>query len=309
MLNVDTPKPRWGRIGQFYAIAFAGTALAGGLVAAISAGTLLRTAILAVAMFSPALASWLMLRRDGHKGLDGLAALRLSRWSVVAAAVGLAISLLTVLIGALLPGTTWDWQMTGLFETLAKALPAAELQEAKDKLLALPVHPVLLGILQAVIAGCTINAVFAFGEEVGWRGWLQRELAGLPFWRANLLVGTLWGLWHAPIIWVGHNYPDHPLEGTFLFVLTCIGLSPWHAQVRSSGGSVWAAAMLHGTINASAGLSMLVVSGSDLIVGVPGIAGLGALAVANVALLALRSRRPAMMSRLRAPSVPNRKPT
>ena len=309
MSTVDASAPRWARIGQFYAIAVAGTALAGGLIAAIEPGALLRTAILAVAMFAPALATWLMLRSDGHKAFDGLGALRLSRWSVVAAAVGLAISLLTVLLGALLPGTTCDWQMTGLFETLAKALPAAELQQAKDKLLALPVHPVLLGIPQAVIAGCTINAVFAFGEEVGWRGWLQRELAGLPFWRANLLIGALWGLWHAPIIWVGHNYPDHPIEGTFLFVLTCIGLSPWHAQVRNSGGSVWAAAMLHGTINASAGLSTLVVSGSDLIVGVPGLAGLGALAIANVVLFALRSRRPALMSEQSAPSVPNREPT
>ncbi len=293
MSNAEAKPPRWGRVGQFYAIAVAGTALAAALIAAIEPGPLPRTGILAAAMFAPALATWISLRRDRSRGFDGLAAFRLSGWSAVAAGVGLAIALLAVGFGALLPGTTWDWQLTGLFATLAKTLPAAELQQAKDKLLALPVHPVLLGIPQAVIAGCTINAVFAFGEEVGWRGWLWRELAALPFWRANLVVGTLWGLWHAPIIWVGHNYPEHPVEGSLLFVLTCIGLSPWHAQVRSSGGSVWAAAMLHGTINASAGLSMLVVSGSDLLVGLPGVAGLGALLVANLGLAAFRARRPA----------------
>ncbi len=81
---------------------------------------------------------------DREVGLD---AFRLSGWSAVAAGVGLAIALLTVGFGALLPGTSWDWPMFGLFATLAK-----------EKLLALPVHPVLLGIPQAVFAGCSAVA-------------------------------------------------------------------------------------------------------------------------------------------------------
>jgi membrane protease YdiL (CAAX protease family) len=139
----------------------------------------------------------------------------------------------------------------------------------------------VLALPQAVIAGCTINALFAFGEEIGWRGWLERELQTLGFWRANLIVGILWGMWHAPIILVGHNYPNHPVQGVFLFVVICIGLAPLHSQARRSAKSVWAAAMMHGTLNASAGVSALVVAGSDLMVGVAGLAGLLALAVAN----------------------------
>ena len=40
-----------------------------------------------------------------------------------------------------------------------------------------------------LIAGVTVNAVAGFGEELGWRGFLQKELAFLGFWRSSLLIG------------------------------------------------------------------------------------------------------------------------
>lgn len=41
------------------------------------------------------------------------------------------------------------------------------------------------------------NLVGAFGEELGWRGYLQRIVEGKAnVFPASLLVGVLWGLWH-----------------------------------------------------------------------------------------------------------------
>lgn len=280
--------PRWGRVGIFYAVALTGSGLTALAIHLLAADGLLRTGLSAMAMFAPLLATIACQRLDGAPPLGELLAWKLSRWMGVAAGVGLALSMLSLLASALLPGTVWDWQLEALFVRLASTLPPEQLEEARAKLLALPVHPVILSIPQAVIAGCTINAVFAFGEEVGWRGWLARELGTLGFWRNSLITGLLWGAWHAPLIMVGHNYPDHPVEGVFLFIGVCVGLAPWHLQVRQAGQTVWAAAMLHGTLNASAGVTALVVGGSDLVVGVPGVAGLLALLVANAALIMVR---------------------
>lgn len=192
-------------------------------------------------------------------------------------------------IGPLLPGVSWDWEMTTLFARLGPMLSAAEVAEARAAIDALPVHPVWLGIPQAVIFGATINALFAFGEEVGWRGWLHRELAPLGFWRASAVTGGLWGFWHAPIILLnGHNYPTERINGIFLFAVICIGLSPLLAELRDRGKSVWVAAVFHGTFNAAAGLSMLVVAGPELLVGVQGVAGALVLLIANIGVLGWR---------------------
>ena len=53
---------------------------------------------------------------------------------------------------------------------------------------------------------------------------------------------------------IGYNYPQHPLLGVPLFAVFCVLLSPLHTLVRERGGSVWHAAVLHGTFNAAAGV-------------------------------------------------------
>jgi membrane protease YdiL (CAAX protease family) len=168
-----------------------------------------------------------------------------------------------------------------------------QLAEATAKLDALPIHPYWLSLLQAVGAGLTVNALFAFGEEVGWRGFMHKALHGRGFWSVSLWTGVAWGLWHAPVIVQGYNYPQHPLLGVPLFAVFCVLLSPLHTLVRERGGSVWHAAVLHGTFNAAAGVPLLVVAGGDdLTTGVVGLPGMMSLVVAN-GLIALWRRREA----------------
>ena len=58
-----------------------------------------------------------------------------------------------------------------------------------------------------------LNTVFALGEELGWRGFLLPSLLPLGQWRAILMSGVIWGIWHAPAILQGHNYPSQPMLG------------------------------------------------------------------------------------------------
>ena len=145
----------------------------------------------------------------------------------------------------------------------------------------------LIGItlLSGLFAGVTINAVFAFGEEIAWRGFLMKEFKGKKFMSAVLWIGVIWGFWHAPLILNGHNYPQHPVVGVFMMVLLCILLTTMLMYFRKKSGSVIVAAIMHGTINAVSGITALVVTpANDLLYGAAGVAGMIVLLVVDVCL-------------------------
>jgi len=64
----------------------------------------------------------------------------------------------------------------------------------KSQVAAFPIHPVWIGLLQGLIAGITINAIAGFGEELGWRGLLQREFSYMGFWKSSAIIGIVWGI-------------------------------------------------------------------------------------------------------------------
>jgi len=176
--------------------------------------------------------------------------------------------------------------MAGFFKQLEAVLTPEQLARMKEQASAFPVHPIWLGLAQGLIAGITANAVAAFGEELGWRGFLQNELGYMGFWKSSLIIGLVWGIWHAPLILQGYNYPQHPLLGVFMMTAFTMLLAPLFSYVRLKAKSVIAAAIMHGTLNGTGGLStMLIVGGNDLTVGLLGVAGLVTLALADVMLL------------------------
>jgi len=133
--------------------------------------------------------------------------------------------------------------------------------------------------VEAVVAALTVNALFAFGEEFGWRGWLADELRPLgPVW-ANLLTGVLWGLWHAPIIVLGFNYGGSRL-GVALMVVLCVPLAFVLWRAREVTGTLYAPAAVHGAFNAFAGFFTLVLVDPNPLLAAPvGIIGAAVIGV------------------------------
>lgn len=251
------------------------------------------TAFAAAAMFAPLLAVLVVRRLDGERLLSGVGGrLRWSRRLLLASAIPLALAALALGLGVALPGVVWDPSMEGMFERYGSVLTEEQIAQMRDQIDLFPIHPLWLAWPQALVAGFTINALFAFGEEVGWRGWLHRELAPLGFWRASAATGLLWGLWHAPFVLQGHNYPEHRVIGVALFTGVCVLLSPLLSWVRQRADTVWAAAVFHGTYNAAAGITLMTVRGPKLLVGFQGLAGVLALLGANAILLSVVGRRP-----------------
>jgi membrane protease YdiL (CAAX protease family) len=208
-----------------------------------------------------------------------------NRWFLVAWLTPLVIALASLGVSLLLPSVEFAPDMAGMFQRFEKAVPPEKLAELRQHAESLPIHPFWLMLVQGLIAGITINAVVGFGEELGWRGLLLRELEGLGFWKTSLLIGVIWGFWHAPLIVHGHNYPEHPWAGIFLMTVFTTLLSPLMVLITQRANSVIAAAIFHGTLNGVAGLPLLVTSGgSDLMAGITGLAGFVVLLTVNVAL-------------------------
>jgi uncharacterized protein len=137
----------------------------------------------------------------------------------------------------------------------------------------------------ALIAGFSINGLFAFGEELGWRGLMEKELAHHSFLYKNLIIGTFWGLWHSPLIIQGYNYPDTPLLGCFFMAVLCIAMSFVFSYARNRTDSVLTAAVLHGNFNAAAPIFIFLIGTSNpLLGGVVGLVGVLAILLTFVVL-------------------------
>ncbi|GAA3851012.1 CPBP family intramembrane metalloprotease [Brevibacterium ammoniilyticum] len=123
----------------------------------------------------------------------------------------------------------------------------------------MPLGAALAVYLLIVVVNTAATAVFAFGEEVGWRGWLLTSLRPLGTWPLLVIIGVVWGLWHAPLILLGYNFARPNLAGLALMVGACIALSILFGWLRLRTGSVWPAVFAHAALNASAGMLLALV--------------------------------------------------
>ncbi len=202
-----------------------------------------------LAMFGPGLAAIIVTRFIAREPLKSLNLKRLGpkrfyAWAWVLPPVLAVLALgFTLLFGV---GT-----LDSSFSVIREALPQEPLP--------IPVELILLGqIVAAITFAPLINVVLgAMGEELGWRGFLLPRLMELGRWRAILLSSVIWGLWHAPVILQGHNYPETPVLGVFLMVGWCVLLGIILSWLYFETRSPWAPALAHGSINATAALPML----------------------------------------------------
>ncbi|MBM3237165.1 CPBP family intramembrane metalloprotease [Candidatus Poribacteria bacterium] len=216
---------------------------------------------------------------------------KLNRWFLVAWLLPPIVAFATLGVSLFFPGIEYSSEMAGMFERFRQLLTPEQFKKMEEQAAILPLHPFWIALLQGLVAGVTINAVAGFGEELGWRGLLQKELGFLGFWKASVVIGVVWGIWHAPIILQGHNYPQHPIAGVFMMTVFCVLLAPIFSYVRVKAKSVIAAAVIHGSLNGTIGLAIIVVKGgNDLIIGGTGLAGFIILAVVNLGIFVYKGR-------------------
>ena len=131
--------------------------------------------------------------------------------------------------------------------------------------------------------------VFAFFEEVGWRGYLAPKVYGLnDHMLGHVLVGVVWASWHFPYL---RELWAHTSEGlvTLLprFILGTIVFAVVYGEIRIRSGSVWPAVLMHWTGNTIANTLLAGFAGAGFVSLLPGKEWLGSFGVEGVLMIAL----------------------
>lgn len=222
--------------------------------------------------------------RKERPGSTGLLRFKWSWAWIVAILCPVAAVFVSIPLSALIPGVSLQYGADQLISM--NGLEGAAADAVRAQVAAAPASAMISStLLSGILAGCTINAIFAFGEEYGWRNYLVNALKGRKFIVAALFIGIVWGIWHAPLILAGHNYPQHPVPGLAMMCVFCILAGVIELYFTLKLRSVFVAAFIHGTINALAALTYFFVQGgNDLTVGLCGLAGFASLALVIAAL-------------------------
>lgn len=184
-------------------------------------------------MFTPGIAGLIVCLHSGIALSDVGLRIGHRRWLALTAVLPIPIIIAITGLSIGVPGVTFDASLDLAVEF---GFPSGAVWTL-----------VALGAM--VIIGATLNAILGLGEEFGWRGYLLWELAPLGFWKASLVIGTVWGLWHAPLILAGHNYPSFPMIGIFAFTVACTAMAPLYTYIVVRSRSVLPAAIFHGVFN------------------------------------------------------------
>lgn len=105
-----------------------------------------------------------------------------------------------------------------------------------------------------VLATAPLAAFNTFGEEYGWRGYMNQKMEPLFGTVGTVVIGgIIWGVWHAPLTVHGHNYgtdyPGFPYVGILLMCMMCTGFGGVLYWLTKRTGSIYPAAIMHATIN------------------------------------------------------------
>lgn len=187
-------------------------------------------------MYTPALAS-IVARLSGREGFADVS----FRWGgATGTRASLAAWLLPVVVGFVAYGAAWGFGLVDFTPpTTGQLLTIAN-----------PVARLFALIPIALTIGTLSSCVSAFGEELGWRGYMVPRLveAGVP--RPFLTSGLIWCLWHVPLIlWGGYAVGPYPLLSALLFVATILPAAILYARWRMASGSVWPCVIAHGSWN------------------------------------------------------------
>jgi membrane protease YdiL (CAAX protease family) len=161
---------------------------------------------------------------DGWEGIRNLLR-RLIRWRV-----GLAWYAIVLLLPILLPSlTAFIYELFGGSVSVGSVLP-----------------------LERAVAYFFFGIPFMLlTEETAWRGFaLPRLEAKYGTWKASLLLGLLWGVWHTPYFLLpGSSQSNFPYVAYILMVMAQSVMYGWIHH--KTGGSVLMAALFHAATNAA----------------------------------------------------------
>ncbi len=144
-----------------------------------------------------------------------------------------------------------------------------------------------LVLVIGTIWGATISLLYNLSEELGFRGFLLRELQSLGFMGSNFIIGTLQGIWLLPLLFM--SAPNIVAENIW-YIPTVIGYSialafP-AAYLSLKGKSIYTSAIFIGVLNIVGQLTYFFIWGEEVLIASPrGLTGMIILLAATYLIL------------------------
>ncbi|WP_425391917.1 CPBP family intramembrane glutamic endopeptidase [Ekhidna sp.] len=175
------------------------------------------------------------------------------KWILLAAFIPFTIEILTIILSVL----TGAAELKEGFITVENGQVALKGMAMLLGASAQPWYVFIPNFILSYFVGMLLYSLFiAFGEELGWRGYLQKEWAYTNSLVGFLVIGVIWGWWHLPGILLGHNYPDYPvIGGIVLMPMVTILFSIAFGVAFNKQRVIWVPVIFHGAVNISAEIS------------------------------------------------------
>lgn len=222
------------------------------------------TMLTAMVMFFPALSVFLtrIITKEGFKNSSYIAPKNGTK-SIPYFLMGWFGPVILTILGAVIYFLIFPEKFDPNMGYLASLLIAQGVEASPEILNVTATSQIISGIFLAPI----LNFVNCFGEEWAWRGYLLPKMLEKYKMLPTLLIsGLIWGIWHAPIIVLGHNYgtdyPGYPYLGIFAMCIFCIVLGIFFSYVAIRTGSCLPAVLAHGSVNGFAAVGMLYTDGT-----------------------------------------------
>jgi hypothetical protein len=187
-------------------------------------------------MYTPALGS-IVARIAGREGIRDIS----FRWGgATGTRAAISAWLLPVAVGLAAYGVAWA---TGLVEFAAP-------ERGEFRNIANPAVRFLAMIPLALTIGTVKSCFSAFGEELGWRGYMVPRLVEAGVRSPDVVSGLVWCTWHVPLIlWGGYAVGKYPALSVLLFVASIMPVALLYFRWRMASGSIWPVVIAHGAWN------------------------------------------------------------
>lgn len=142
----------------------------------------------------------------------------------------------------------WPYYLFALLYPLI-VIPFAVALAASSRVGQINLEALSLRLFPQLLLTSLVSTPIIWGEEFGWRGYLQiRLFADRPL-LAAVGTGVIWGIWHYPMILMGFVFQWDPVVGMLLYPFNMIFTSLLYGWLRLKTGSVWSASLAHSVGN------------------------------------------------------------
>ncbi|MBU5227010.1 CPBP family intramembrane metalloprotease [Clostridium senegalense] len=112
----------------------------------------------------------------------------------------------------------------------------------------------LVSLPVSLFFSVVFSFIMFFGEEFGWRGYLQPRLQSIFGKKLGVLIlGPIWGIWHLPLCFTLYS-PKTPIYCVIWYIISCTCLSIFLGYAYMKTENLWTPILIHLINNKFAGM-------------------------------------------------------